>query len=209
MPIRPLPALVALALAAPLGAQPVFQPPPSAKGDVLVSVNGGLGPPGAGARYWIDDHVSVGLTWDRTGLDDPDPSGDAFPGAALDSRTNTITASVESDAALTGGWLRFGLGASAFAQRQTDDVARPDAVVVEDGRRVDRVGVAGTARFEARVAGPLRVGVSGGLLGLSLQRQTGGSVEDDGAVTALGDDETRTTVDFDGGSVRIYAGLRF
>ena len=73
---------------------------------------------------------------------------------------------------------------------------------------VEQAGAMLSARFEARIWGPLRAGFVGSYVGLGVQRARGGTVEVHGELVRQNPGETRTRVILEGGSTRFYVGVR-
>lgn len=208
--------LVLAALAVPLAAQtdpvPEAAPVLDRRGDVTLSVIGAFGPPGLGARLGVADGVSVELAVDREPFARADPSTRATPFASPDSRAVTLSVNVE-EASPVASWLLVSYGLQAFAQRQTDDVVIGygetfEPLILDRGRRVEQAGAMLSARFEARIWGPLRAGFVGSYVGLGVQRARGGTIEIDGELVRQNPDEARTRVILEGGSTRFYVGVR-
>lgn len=212
MTLRPL-ALSLLLVGPALAAQTApLAGPVGRAGDVVLSVNGGFWPAGAGARYYVADAISVGVAVDRTTFAASDPSSALAGPDATGSRAFNASASVEWEAALTS-WLTLMSGGQVYAQRQDDEVvlgldASRQPVLDEEGRRIGRVGIGTVARLEARVAGPLRLGFVGSYMGLGLERTRGGTISD-GANVVLLEAAPRTNVTYRGGSNRFYVAVRF
>lgn len=217
--------LVALALAASApavnaqvaGDSTAAAPPApsvSAAGDValdVVAVGGGLG-----ARFWINDIQSVGLTWDRTAFERRNPAASFDPFFSPDPRTWRLTAAFESGGPVAwSGRVSSFSGVQVNVGRQADDVLLGhqgigfwDPVVEEGGRRAFTVGAGMTVRSEVRVAGPLTLGAMSGLLGVQWIRTVGGAADDDGRYVVLGSDEVRSRWAL-GGPTHVYLGVRF